>query len=174
MRIAPFWVITQRVVVNSLPTFRDNLSGSTFKGHESYIQGSKIWYTWSLKMGPIGCPETSVRNYRHSLHNNPEEQSSPPGQSSSLKVRNLLRSSWQANIFDAKGWSSSVTLKAYETPEILPHILWFRDVHDHPLYLVCPDMLCAIGETSYGKRVRFIESTHSPHYLFMHSFVFGI
>jgi len=24
-------------------------------------------------MGPIGCPETSVRNYHYSLRNNPEE-----------------------------------------------------------------------------------------------------
>jgi hypothetical protein len=29
-----------------------------------------------LRMGPIGCPETSVRNYYHSLRNNPEERSS--------------------------------------------------------------------------------------------------
>jgi len=27
-------------------------------------------------MGPIGCPETSVRNYHHSLRSNPEERSS--------------------------------------------------------------------------------------------------
>ena len=27
-------------------------------------------------MGPIGCPETSVRNYHYSLRNNPEERSS--------------------------------------------------------------------------------------------------
>ena len=26
-----------------------------------------------LKMGPIGCPETSVRNYRYLLRNSPEE-----------------------------------------------------------------------------------------------------
>jgi hypothetical protein len=30
---------------------------------------------WPLKMGPIGCPETSVRNYPYSLGNNPEERS---------------------------------------------------------------------------------------------------
>ena len=28
-----------------------------------------------LRMGPIGCPETSVRNCHHSLRNNPEENS---------------------------------------------------------------------------------------------------
>jgi len=27
-------------------------------------------------MGPIGCPETSVRNYQYSLRNIPEERSS--------------------------------------------------------------------------------------------------
>jgi hypothetical protein len=31
---------------------------------------------WPLKMEPVGCPETSVRNYCYSLSNNPEEQSS--------------------------------------------------------------------------------------------------
>ena len=32
--------------------------------------------SWTLKMGPIGCPETSVRNYHYSLRNNQEERSS--------------------------------------------------------------------------------------------------
>ena len=44
---------------NTLPTLREKLS----------VQSSGID---SLKMGPIGCPETSVRNYHYSLHNNPE------------------------------------------------------------------------------------------------------
>jgi hypothetical protein len=26
-------------------------------------------------MGPRGCPKTSVRNYRYTVHNNPEERS---------------------------------------------------------------------------------------------------
>jgi len=29
----------------------------------------------SQEMGPIGCPETSVRDYHYPLHNNPEEHS---------------------------------------------------------------------------------------------------
>jgi len=48
---------------NLLPTFRDNLSVSS-----STVK--------TLKTGPIGCPETSVRNYYYSLRNNPEEHSS--------------------------------------------------------------------------------------------------
>jgi len=30
-------------------------------------------------MGPIGCPETSVKNYHYALCNNPEESSSRHG-----------------------------------------------------------------------------------------------
>ena len=50
--------VTKRVVV---------ISDARFKNTED---------SWNLKMGPIGCPETSVRNYHHSLRNNPEERSS--------------------------------------------------------------------------------------------------
>ena len=46
---------------NSLPTFRDNpLVSSSF----------------SLNMGPIGCPETSARNYHCTLRNYREERRS--------------------------------------------------------------------------------------------------
>jgi len=32
--------------------------------------------SWPLKIGPIGCPETSVRHYHYWLRNSPEERSS--------------------------------------------------------------------------------------------------
>jgi hypothetical protein len=35
--------------------------------------GFFFFYSWPLAMGPIGCPETSVRNFHYSLQNNPEE-----------------------------------------------------------------------------------------------------
>ena len=47
-----------------LPAFRDNPSVPYFLD------------SLSLKMGPIGCPETSVRNYHYSLRKSPEELSS--------------------------------------------------------------------------------------------------
>ena len=31
--------------------------------------------SWRFKMGPTGCPETSLRNYHNSLRNNPEDRS---------------------------------------------------------------------------------------------------
>jgi len=46
---------------NLLPTFRDNQSVRSLE---------------PLKMGTIGCPELSVRNYHYTLRNNPEECSS--------------------------------------------------------------------------------------------------
>jgi len=33
------------------------------------VQGD--WTAWPLKMGPIGCPETSVTNYQSTLRKNP-------------------------------------------------------------------------------------------------------
>ena len=35
-----------------------------------------VFDSWPLKTGPIGCPETSVRNYHNTLRNSPEERSS--------------------------------------------------------------------------------------------------
>jgi len=41
-----------------------------------------------MKMGPIGCPETSVRNYHNPLCNDTEEHSSRLPSGGSLKSRN--------------------------------------------------------------------------------------
>jgi hypothetical protein len=43
-----------------------------------------------MKTGPIGCPETSVRNYDYLLRNNPEDRSSHPLLGGSLKSRKDL------------------------------------------------------------------------------------
>jgi len=52
---------------NYVPKFPDNL----------FVTSSRVFLeSWPPKMGPIGCPETSVRNYHYSLRNNPEEAGS--------------------------------------------------------------------------------------------------
>ena len=40
------------------------------------VTGPIFWSrtAWSLKMGPVSCPETSVNNYQPAPHNIPEEQ----------------------------------------------------------------------------------------------------
>jgi len=40
-------------------------------------------------MGPIGCPETSVRNYHYSQRNNPEERSSNLLRGGNLQSRKI-------------------------------------------------------------------------------------
>jgi hypothetical protein len=58
---------------NFLPTFRDKL-----------LVPSSVS---TLRMGPIGCPENSVRNYHYSLRNNPEKRSSQLLRGGSLNSR---------------------------------------------------------------------------------------
>jgi hypothetical protein len=41
-----------------------------------YYAASSVNFSPTLKMGQIGCPETSVRNYHYSIRNNPKERSS--------------------------------------------------------------------------------------------------
>jgi hypothetical protein len=56
-------MIRYAAYINSLlPTFRDKLSVPS-----SRVQQSK-------KMGPVGCPETSVTNYKSTMCNIPEER----------------------------------------------------------------------------------------------------
>jgi len=64
LRTAMFWVITQWVVLILCRSV-----GRTYRPH---LQGHP------LKVGPIGCTQTSARNYHHSLRNIPEEYSSHP------------------------------------------------------------------------------------------------
>ena len=60
-RTALFWIVTKWEVLISYWRF-----GTLYRYH---LQG------WTLKMGQIGRPETSVRNYYHTLRNNSEERS---------------------------------------------------------------------------------------------------
>jgi len=49
------------------------------------FEGSSSWILDNWKMGPTGCPETSVRNYHYSLCNSTEERSSHLLRGKSLK-----------------------------------------------------------------------------------------
>jgi len=73
MRTALFWAITQRVVAIYYRRF-----GTICRAH----RGSK--------MGPTGCPETSVRNYHYSLRNDPDKRSSNLLRGGPPKIENPL------------------------------------------------------------------------------------
>jgi len=49
---------------------------STFRNYTEYIKSvlglQAFFYSWTLRMGPIGCPETSGRKCHYILRNNPE------------------------------------------------------------------------------------------------------
>jgi hypothetical protein len=68
---------------NSLPPFQNNLSVLSPR-IKKYM---KNWVSWLLKMGPIGCPETSVRNCHYMTSNTPEERRSHLLRGRSLKSR---------------------------------------------------------------------------------------
>jgi hypothetical protein len=63
-----------------LPKFRDIPSILSL----SFIQ---FWTAWLLKMGPICCPETSVRNYHSTLRKTPWERTSHSHSGRSLSSR---------------------------------------------------------------------------------------
>jgi hypothetical protein len=50
--------------------------GPIFTGQDFQKESLSCWISWPLKMGPIGCPETSVQNYQSTLRNIPEERRS--------------------------------------------------------------------------------------------------
>jgi hypothetical protein len=82
MKSVLLWVIMQWVLVISYQHFR-----TTYRSHPqgSRIQKKGSLDSWTLRMGPIGWPETSVRNYQYLLCNNPEEHVSLLLHSRSLK-----------------------------------------------------------------------------------------
>ena len=73
-----------------LPTFRDNLSVAFSRVKKSKEKVSQ-WISLPLMMGPISCPETTVRNY-HTPHNCPGERRIQDLSSSrSLEEKFILR-----------------------------------------------------------------------------------
>jgi len=82
---------------NFLPTFRKNLSVPSSRDLEDGTDmlsadiGKKLPLlfldSWPLNMGPIGCPETSVRNCHYSPRNSQEERSPHQYHGGRLKSR---------------------------------------------------------------------------------------
>jgi hypothetical protein len=72
-----FWDITQLIVGVTYRRF-----GTIYRSH--------LFGFLTLKMGKIGCPEMSVRNYHYTLRNIPEERRSHVLRSGSLKSSIIL------------------------------------------------------------------------------------
>ena len=78
LRTALFWVLTRRLVVISYRRFRTK--------HRFHLKGSRTQKK-TMRIRPIGYPETSVRNYHQLPRKNPEELSSRLLRGGSLKSR---------------------------------------------------------------------------------------
>jgi hypothetical protein len=75
-----------------IPIIRSKLIFQKFKLSENCVvlcycaaSNGNFLPTFRDKMGPMGCPETSIRNYRHSLRNDPEEHGCHLRRGGSLK-----------------------------------------------------------------------------------------
>jgi len=77
-----FCDIIQHIVVSPYRRF-----GTIYRSHLQDNESKKD--SWQLKMGQIGCPETSVRNYHCMLCNIPEQRRSHLLRGGSLKSRKL-------------------------------------------------------------------------------------
>jgi len=97
---------------SSLPTFRD--MSVPFSGVPCRRFGTTCSiFEGHLKIGPAVCPETSVRNYHHSLRNNPEECGSHLLLSGSLESRKFCTA-----------WHSTAALYCLLMVYALTHIEW--------------------------------------------------
>ena len=61
-------------VVMFIDSFMDDVT--YVRGVEVCVERYDLNTQLCLKMGPIGCSETSTRNYRYSLRNKPDESNS--------------------------------------------------------------------------------------------------
>jgi hypothetical protein len=66
------------------------LNNQSAVSSRSQRRKSYSWTSCPLKMGPIGCLETSVQNYHSTLRNTPEERRSHLNRGGSLKSRQNL------------------------------------------------------------------------------------
>ena len=110
LRSALFWGLTQQKLVIPYRRF-----GTTYLSHlqgsgSSLVPSSRVivstsgGLTWPLKMGPIGCPETSVRSYQSTLRKIPEESRYHLHRGGSLKSHIV--------------WNPIITTSIYTTPRI--------------------------------------------------------
>jgi hypothetical protein len=76
---------------NPLPTFRDNVLVPFSRLKKSKNITYSFWTSWALKMEPIRCPETSVKDYHSTLRYTPEDCRSHQHRGGSLESSMRLK-----------------------------------------------------------------------------------
>jgi hypothetical protein len=105
---------------NLLPTFRDNVSVPSSKVKKSKKSG---WTFSPLKMGPIRCPETSIKDYHSTLLYTPEEGRS---QISSYLTENAVYFHWKHETSNAVGCRNIATVDCRTDREHINALFWRR------------------------------------------------
>jgi len=92
-------------------------------------------------MGPIGCPETSVRNSHYSLRNNPEEDGSQLLCGGSLKSR--IPKTYQFCYYYSTKKSFSQNTTIYSIMYTLLHVSVTSNLHQADISVYGHDMFSA-------------------------------
>ena len=98
-RSALLWDILQLKMV-----IRHQHFGTTYWFHLQISRSLSFWISWPLKMGPIGCSETSVSNNHSMLCNNPEECRPHVHRGGSSKLLIYCRSTEMYTCWTRLGW----------------------------------------------------------------------
>jgi len=92
-------------------------------------------------MGPIGCPETSARNYRYSQHNSPEERSSQD--LTCLEFDGLPGcSSKQETVQNITHIDNINVLKIVFIVNYKPYVIYAYEVGDHHIIIYFYGLFC--------------------------------
>jgi len=108
-----------------------------------WVITQRVVDSWPLKMGPIGCPETSGRYYHYPLRNNPEKRSCRLLRGGSLKSGTADKSlslaiAFKGCILCAWRWYSCIETcqdKSFSIYIQLTSCIWFVQ-HTEYAYLV--------------------------------------
>jgi hypothetical protein len=128
----------------SVPMFRDNFSVPSSRVKTFFLDflsledgtdklsrniGTELplnaaWTSWSLKMGPVGCLETSAQNYHSTLRNIPEEHISK--KITMFFTRCLFKNHWSF-------WPQFLCLSTSVKKHILPFLinLWWPSYREN-------------------------------------------
>jgi len=146
---------------NSLLTFQDNLSvlsSRVMKFKKGQESKKSFLDSWPLKMGLIGCPEMSLRNYHYSLHNNPYERWSHLLHGRSLKWHIMIE--WVSEqSFMCDGFDCTAYLQIFKCIKQFKLKLKSKRIPLLQKILTIIKLILPILQTAYFHNIAFIYIT---------------
>ena len=111
--------------------------------------------SWTLRMGLIGCPETSARNYHYSLRNNSEEHSSQlllDGSLKSCNWHNFSSSEIQSDSFGTRPKKMRISQRLFIrfwtcTYDYIPCFMKSMSILEEKLEMFATTLQAEVNET---------------------------